>query len=86
MWKIHNPIERINVLSGIRCNRSIATSEIQIAPRHYRQNLAALYQQLPDCLEVLQNTDVNQQAPLKQVEFIYVDSCTRVFVNDKELR
>ena len=65
---------------------TIPAPEIRIEPVHYRQNLAALYQQLPDCLEVLQNTDVNQQAPLKQVEFIYVDSCTRVFVNDKELR
>ncbi|MEX9952264.1 hypothetical protein AB7W82_08610 [Providencia rettgeri] len=60
--------------------------DIRIEPSHYRQNLEALYQQLPDCLEVLQNTDVNQQMPLKQVEFIYVDSCTRVFVNDKELQ
>ncbi|UYV40515.1 hypothetical protein NTP67_14945 [Providencia rettgeri] len=60
--------------------------DIRIEPSHYRKNLAALYQQLPDCFEVLQNTDVNQQAPLKQVEFIYVDSCTRVFVDDKELR
>ncbi|MTC36424.1 hypothetical protein GKR67_17750 [Providencia alcalifaciens] len=69
----------------MRCNRSIATSEIQIAPRHYRQNLTALYQQLPNSLEVQQNVDVNQQTPLKQVDFIYVDSCMRVFVNDKEL-
>ncbi|MBP6123044.1 MULTISPECIES: hypothetical protein [Providencia] len=60
--------------------------DIRIEPSHYRKNLVALYQQLPDCLEVLQNTDVNQQVPLKQVEFIYVDSCTRVFVDEKELR
>ncbi|HHR5845908.1 TPA: hypothetical protein ACS7XE_000035 [Providencia alcalifaciens] len=85
MSKIYNPIERINILSSMRCNRSIATSEIQISPGHYRQNLTVLYQQLPNSLEVLQNTDMNQQTPLKQVDFIYVDSCTRVFVDDKEL-
>ncbi|MER5081478.1 hypothetical protein [Providencia stuartii] len=60
--------------------------DIRIEPSHYRQNLAALYQQLPNSLEVQQNADVNQQTPLKQVDFIYVDSCTRVFVDYKELR
>ena len=64
---------------------TIPTPEIPIEPGHYRQNLAALYQQLPDCLKVLRNTDVNQQAPLKQVKLINVDSCTRMFVDDKEL-
>ncbi|MTB66110.1 hypothetical protein GKR48_04560 [Providencia sp. wls1943] len=60
--------------------------DIRIEPSHYRQNLAALYQHLPDSLEVQRNSDVNQQIPLKQVDFVYVDSCTRVFVDDKELR
>ncbi|MTB66258.1 hypothetical protein GKR48_05420, partial [Providencia sp. wls1943] len=83
MSKIYNPIERINILSSMRCNRSRTTTEIQISPGHYRQNLTALYQQLPNSLEVQQNVDMNQQTPLKQVDFIYVDSCTRVFVNDK---
>ncbi|WP_430247480.1 hypothetical protein ACIH2S_11660 [Providencia sp. PAZ2] len=64
---------------------TIPAPEIRIEPSHYRQNLTALYQQLPNSLEVQQNVDVNQQTPLKQVDFIYVDSCTRVFVNDKEL-
>ncbi|WP_048609000.1 hypothetical protein, partial [Providencia rettgeri] len=64
---------------------TIPAPEIRIEPSHYRQNLTALYQQLPNSLEVQQNVDMNQQTPLKQVDFIYVDSCTRVFVNDKEL-
>ncbi|OAT54819.1 hypothetical protein [Providencia heimbachae] len=63
-----------------------ARPNIQIEPSHYRKNLAALYQQLPDNLTVQRNSDENQQAPLKQVDRVYVDSCTRIFVGDKELR
>ncbi|HFQ8858870.1 TPA: hypothetical protein ACHTLQ_004733 [Escherichia coli] len=33
--------------------------DIRIEPSHYQKNLVALYQQLPDCLDVMQNTDVN---------------------------
>jgi len=57
-------------------------STVKIYPSHYAENLISIYNSLPDSVEV----QGNELKALEEVSPFLMESCTRVFVNDMEMK
>ncbi|MGG6177523.1 hypothetical protein ACQV2C_06655 [Pantoea allii] len=57
-------------------------STVKIYPSHYAENLISIYNSLPDSIEV----QGNELKALEEVSPFLMESCTRVFVNDMEMK
>ena len=57
------------------------SATVKIIPSYYAENLISIYKKLPDTVEV----NGTELQPLVAVSPVLMESCTRVFVDDREI-